>query len=141
MSDTKQKIIVKYHIPTPQDSALALYTHTLGEISEQESLEICHTIKNMTPNTKSCICGIIARQTETQTWNNDFTSPLHELLITHIFWRDDKHPLCCVRKQHKKQIGLIKMCARNLMAGKCHDEFMRNTLGKALFPAHYNNQK
>jgi hypothetical protein len=39
------------------------------------------------------------------------------------------------------ETGKIKRCARNLKNGKCLDEFIRNTLGVALFPEHYAKDK
>lgn len=37
--------------------------------------------------------------------------------------------------------AMTQACAHNLRCGKCHDEFIRKTLGIMLFPQHYANEK
>ncbi len=44
----------------------------------------------------------------------------------------------CVRLPFKKR---AQICAANLAAGKCQDEYMRRILGTVLYPHFYANQK
>lgn len=37
--------------------------------------------------------------------------------------------------------AMMRTCAHNLRCGKCRDEFIRKTLGVALFPQYYANEK
>lgn len=49
--------------------------------------------------------------------------------------------IACTNQRVKSEISALKKCAQNLRTGKCHDEFMRRTLGAILFPRLYTAQK
>ncbi len=55
----------------------------------------------------------------------------------------DTNPQCVKNTNTRKWTDKKKLlcCARNLRNGKCTDEFIKNTLGAALFPQHYGKQK
>ena len=141
MKPNCNEIIVKYFVPTPHDATLGLYEHTLGTITPDQAKQLSDAINNHHNTPNACINGIITQEYKTENWLHTFQTTDNELLITHLFWQNPKRPLCCNRKQTKNHVALTKMCARNLTLGKCRDEFMRNTLGKILFPNIYNNQK
>lgn len=56
---------------------------------------------------------------------------------------DNKTPAPCMPdgKAPKTENAMLRACAHKLRCGKCRDEFIRNTLGAALFPQHYANEK
>ena len=53
----------------------------------------------------------------------------------------DTYPQCKKTIRKMDNVSKLKHCARNLRAGKCTDEFIKNTLGAALYPQHYGKQK
>lgn len=48
---------------------------------------------------------------------------------------------CCTENRPHCQNDMLQMCAHNLRCGKCQDEFIRRTLGAALFPQFYAKAK
>ena len=40
-----------------------------------------------------------------------------------------------------QKLWTVNKCAKNIATGKCHDEYIRNTLGTTLFPKYYAQDK
>lgn len=60
--------------------------------------------------------------------------------LTPIFYYSTKQ-LCYSSNHFFSDEKRMQRCARNLRAGKCTDEFIKNTLGAILYPQHYGKQK
>jgi len=56
---------------------------------------------------------------------------------------DNKTPAPCIAsgKTPQTEDAMLRTCAHNLRCGKCHDEFIRKTLGVVLFPKLYATEK
>ena len=125
-------INVTIYIPAPHDSGLALYSHTLGTITPDQA----SVLQNLQGSSLSCICSIVTIRNHETAWCDKFSAPNNDLRITHLFWKNPKRPLCCNRNQTKDHLALTKMCVRNIINGKCRDEFI-----KTIFTNNYNKQK
>lgn len=73
--------------------------------------------------------------------NTLFASSSINICTTHNGYTPFTPCFKCVRDG--KVPGAIphKTCAHNLVAGKCVDEYMRNTVGAVLFPQFYGKEK
>lgn len=65
------------------------------------------------------------------------------LEISDLFYLAEYGTHCpaCGDKKIKSELAATKYCAKNLRMGRCRDEFMRNTIGAALFPQFYAKDK
>lgn len=88
----------------------------------------------------SCIQKLSMRYSETIDFNKIDGRGIH---IDPLWYNGATKPLSCA----PKCAGIcdirtrMHICAENLKTGKCRDEFMRRTLGAALFPKLYTTEK
>ena len=165
MTDAKQSIAVNFVEYMPYESIPA-HIETLGYISDADALKLMDIFAN--PR-QSAFLGIIQNSPKLQellrhgnvapnacikTLSMQFNDQVHfgnisgagnryrSLDIDGLFYLDT-NPQCVIKANSRKWTDKKKLlcCARNLRAGKCTDELIKNTLGAILFPQHYGKQK
>ena len=115
-------------------------TIKLGNITQTQALELIEKFRNNLPIKTACLKSLTATYTDTVNFESSKTyGKEHGFLnISGMFFPDYK-PQCA--KCKNEDLAKAKCCARNLRAGNCKDEFIKNTLGTILFPQHYGKQK
>ena len=137
MQKKPKKVPVKFTVPDQYDSFMS-HTYQLGFVSPEQAHQIIDEFKTHKPAKNACIkSASIAFEEWTHfgPYNNEHFSWLN---ISGMFFPDDK-PICA--KCIPSDIAKVNCCARNLRAGKCQDNFIKQTLGAILFPQHYGKQK
>jgi hypothetical protein len=140
MKDQAKTTVVNFIEYEPYDE-FPTTTIKLGKITSEQVFQLLEAFgtNNSAPN--ACIkslsmdyrnCVQFGPNNKNENKNNS------ELNLTGMFFPAN-NPQCtnCKGSDSAK----VKSCARNLRAGKCQDEFIKNTLGKILFPQHYGKQK
>ncbi len=108
-------------------------------------LDIYQTLLTRIPKADSCFPSFFAQLKANV--SSDYYMP-HNCIVSSldlqpIFNGKTKRTPCMattgpIPQTHR---NMFKMCARNLCAGKCQDEFMREIFGTVLFPKLYTKQK
>jgi hypothetical protein len=115
-------------------------TIKLGCITQSKALELIEQFRNSRSTKKACLKSLQVSYTDIVNFEpfKTYGQKHGNLNITGMFFPDYK-PQCA--KCKNDDLAKAKCCARNLRGGKCQDEFIKNTLGTALFPQHYGKQK
>ena len=113
----------------------------LGAISVEvaNSIMDAFNTNNVTPN--ACIKTLSLEYTDQVRFGQipGFGPRYSTLDLSNLFYCD-VYPQCKKTIRKMDDVSKLKHCARNLRAGKCTDEFIKNTLGAALYPQHYCKQ-
>lgn len=137
MQKKPKKVPVKFTVPDQYDSFMS-HTRQLGFISPEQAHQIIDEFKTHKPAKNACIKSAsveFEEWTHFGPYNNEHFSWLN---ISGMFYPDNT-PQCA--KCIPSDIAKVNCCARNLRAGKCQDDFIKQTLGAILFPQHYGKQK
>ena len=146
VNNMPDQISVNFIVVDEYDNEFNSYCSELGKISEPDLSKLLTAIsdsaKNIKPN--SCI------QTFELSYNDRITigrTPFaaernRALEISNLFYFGGTKPKCitCTNTKGMTEEDKMETCRKNLMAGKCTDEFIRNTLGVTFFPEHYAKQ-
>jgi len=112
----------------------------LGQISTEKMLELQEIFSKSHTTKKDCVYEICAEYSDSTHYepkrNGRDTRRLRSYELSGMFYTG-KIPLCAGCKKPQDTEHALRMCARNLSHGRCKDEFMRRTLGVALFPQYY----
>ena len=143
----EQKINVNFNNYLPYDS-IPYTCINLGQVTSAQLNAILTEFAKNTSRPHTCI----------QTMNIEFSDSVsfgripgsgkrhRNLELSNMFYFYDVNdakthaPCMAGRKQPQTEDTMVKACANNLRCGKCRDEFIRRTLGIALFPQKYSNE-
>lgn len=114
----------------------------LGHIGSDELNELMSVFNTNKIAQNACICSLNLSYLEQTRFGRIPGGNKHYCVldIDGMFYFD-QYPQCGKPNCQLDETGKIKRCARNLKNGKCRDEFIRKTLGVALFPEHYKKDK
>ena len=114
----------------------------LGAVSVPQAQEIMDKFNNTTVAPNACIKTLYLEYSDRARFGNvpSFGPRYSSLNLDGLFYYDTK-PQCAKTNRKMDDTSKLKYCARSLRAGKCCDEFIKNTLGAALYPQHYGKQK
>ena len=114
----------------------------LGAITTDQAQELLDTFNTSDVAPNACIKTLSMEYKDSARFGMTpgFGPRYSSLDIDGLFYCDT-YPQCKQTIRKTNEISKLKHCARNLRAGKCTDEFIKNTLGAALYPQHYGKQK
>lgn len=147
MSSTK-KIGVFFTHYLPYDTMPHTYIG-LGQITPDQLDTILDEFAKNASRPHTCIKTMSIEFTDSQSFGR---LPGNEkrnrtLALSNMFYfydvTDSKDYAPCMigKKQPQTEDAMVRACANNLRCGKCRDEFIRRTLGAALFPQFYAKDK
>ncbi len=113
----------------------------LGDITNSECMQLMDTFTTQSVLPNACIRHMSLEFIDKTyfgraPWHQDRRRTLN---LSSMFYNN--MPKCGQQNCELDDTAKIKRCIRNLRAGKCQDEFIRNTLGAILFPYYYGKQK
>ena len=142
-----KRIPVNFVVTDRYDTTLDTFTQKMGEITLHD-LDFLMTEFSDSKNkaaANSCAMTLSLEHRDTVNYGpNPFHNRRHRSLeISNLFYFDHTSPMCDHRKRSDYTCTEQKMaiCCKNLMNGKCRDEFIRNTLGAILYPQHSAKNK
>lgn len=132
---------VKYEEYEPHPITVA----TLGTVTPEQAQAIMTAFTNIKNRANVCMMPSYIDFNQHVSLGNRFSSvppytKFANLNMNGMFYYND-YPLCGNGRHITKEERKIKLCARSFKAGKCTDEFIKNTLGVILFPQHYAKYK
>lgn len=142
-----KKINVVFSIPTYDsfDTYIPVTRITYAQLEQLQQSISCATLPK-----DSCLTSMSIKFIDSMSFlaggsrRNRITERDLTLEISDLFYlADTNHRLLCSNCKKKGEHAMIRHCANILPNGGCRDEFMRRTLGAALFPKLYakENQK
>lgn len=137
MPKKQNKIPVRFVIPDQYDIFMSTNIN-LGFVSPEQAHQIIDKFKTHKPAKNACIKDLSITLKEYVHFCRHGNEHDSSLDLSGMFYPDDK-PICA--KCIPSDIATVNCCARNLRAGKCQDNFIKQTLGAILFPQHYGKQK
>lgn len=138
----QRKISVVFYAP---DYEIRVFV-PVTRITPDQLKQLQQNIANAKLPSDSCICSLSIKYQDEMSFldggarRDHITGRRHTLEISDLFYLKENAPACCAHS-FRTDSGFMHNCARNLRAGRCRDEFMRNTIGAALFPALYGKDK
>ena len=141
MHKPKQLIAVNFVEYVPYES-IPDHIKTLGYISDEDALKLLDAFNTSDVAPNACIKTLSLALSDKVSFGHipGYGARYRSLDIDGLFYYDTK-PQCAKTNRKMNNTSKLKCCARNLRAGKCTDEFIKNTLGAALFPQHYGKNK
>ena len=141
MPDKDQLVYVNFVTYEPHES-IPTNIINLGAISVPQAQEIMDKFNNAAVAPNACIKTLCLEYNDQARFGNvpSFGPRYSSLDLDGLFYCDT-NPQCKKTIRKMDELSKLKHCARSLRAGKCCDEFIKNTLGAALFPQHYGKQK
>ena len=141
MADKDQLVYVNF-VTYEQYESIPTNSINLGAISVPQAQEIMDTFNNATVAPNACIKTLCMEYSDRARFGQapSFGLRYSSLDLDGLFYCDT-NPQCKKTIRKMDELSKLKHCARSLRAGKCCDEFIKNTLGAALFPQHYGKQK
>lgn len=141
MSKPQQLIAVNFVEYVPYES-IPNHVKTLGYISEQDALKLMDIFNTSDVAPDACIKTLSMELTDKVSYGKipGYAMRYRSLDIDGLFYLDTK-PQCGTPSNKMSDTAKLKHCARNLRAGRCTDEFIKNTLGAILYPQHYGKNK
>lgn len=120
------------------------HTELLGKISADTANAFLSALSAAHPADNACIKTLSAEYTDSVTFGHlPGQCSYRKLELRDMWWLNDNCILPCATNK-RPDISYeqrMRICARNLRKGKCCDTFIRQTLGAALFPKLYKNEK
>lgn len=141
MNKPKQLIAVNFVEYMPYEN-IPNHIKTLGYISDADTQKLLDAFNTTDIAANACIKTLNMEFNDRVTFGQmpGFGARYRSLDISGLFYLDD-NPQCCQTARKWNETAKLKYCVRNLRAGKCTDEFIKNTLGAILYPQHYGKQK
>ena len=141
MPNPKPLIAVNFVEYVPHES-IPNHIKTLGYISDADAQKLMDTFNTSDVAQNACIKTLSMELNDKVSYGKmpGFGMRYRSLDIDGLFYCDT-YPQCTKTIRNMDELSKTKHCARNLRAGKCTDEFIRNTLGAILYPQHYGKQK
>ncbi len=143
MQDSDNEIFVSFVQYEPYEQVPNIIA-TLGTLPVEKILKLHKKLGTQKMKKNSCVDRITAEYTNTRylcydKWHKYCDSSSHSSynLYGMFYMHEEYLPPCAGHKKPKTEEQMIRMCARNLRHGRCVDEYMKKTLGVALFPDKY----
>lgn len=141
MSAPDQLVYVNFVVYEPWEQ-LPTTVINLGGISVEQAQKIMDTFNTNGVAPNACIKTLSMEYKDSVRFGQmPGFGPRYSTLDLNGLFYCDTHPQCKQISRKMNEVSKLKHCARNLRAGKCTDEFIKNTLGAALYPQHYGKQK
>lgn len=143
----QKKIDVVFHVPHYDDNIGTSVRIT--RITPAALRQLQESVANATLPDDACPASLSIRYEDEMSFldggarKNKTTGRRRTVTICNLFYLAQYRGKCpaCGNAGAKSELALTRHCATNLRAGRCRDEFMRRTLGAALFPQFYLNEK
>lgn len=141
MHKPKQLIAVNFVEYVPYES-IPDHVKTLGYISDEDALKLLDAFNTSDVAPNACIKTLSLALSDKVSFGHipGYGARYRSLDIDGLFYYDTK-PQCAKTNRKMDDTSKLKYCARSLRAGKCCDEFIKNTLGAILYPQHYGKNK
>lgn len=125
------------------------HTINLGMITLTQAHKILDKFEKNTSRPYNCIQTMDIEFNDTVPYGRlpGFSHRNRVMNLSNMFYFYDVNdetthaPCMAGKKQPKTEDAMVRACANNLRCGKCTDEFIRKTLGVALFPKFYAQDK
>ena len=141
MPEPNQLVYVNYVTYDPYES-MPTNIINLGAITTDQAQELLDTFNTSDVAPNACIKTLSMEYKDSARFSmTPGSGPRYSSLDIDGLFYCDTYPLCNQTIRKTNEISKLKCCARNLRNGKCTDEFIKNTLGAALYPQHYGKQK